>query len=129
MKSTICLFFILLISGSTFSQNISKTQDSIWTFNVSISQYPFFENNGCTPGLKVSSGVAKCNVISSNHPLKLSIIYVYNFSLIKRANNQNDKIVIRGRIRKQPVMNPGCLGKLNETSRMYVTPVFQQFSF
>jgi hypothetical protein len=129
MKSTICLLLTLLVSGNIYSQNTLSNQDSIWTFIVKISQYPFVENNGCTPGRKVSNGIAKCNVISSNYPVKLNTIYVYNFSLIKRALNQKDSIPIRGHISEQPFWDLGCFGKLNSTRRMYIIPIIQQTSF
>jgi len=45
------------------------------------------------------------------------------------TNYQKENIVIRGRIREEPVWDTGCLGKINTTRRMYIVPVIQQLSF
>lgn len=122
MNKRVILFFMMLISFRSFSQDITLFKDSVWTFELSIIEYPFKEKEGCIPVIKTTISTAKCRVISTDCPLGISVLFVDYFSLYERAIKPEKSITLKGRIKHLEKMTPTCFGSNPVVLRTYLIP-------
>lgn len=123
MNKRAILFFLIILSLKSYSQDLGQIKDSIWTFKLSVIQYPFKED-GCIPIKYKNKTTAKCQVISTNCPLGISVIFIERFSLYERGINYEKNVTLTGRIKVLEEMTPTCLGMKPVITRTYLIPEF-----
>jgi len=116
------LFFLIFLSLKSYSQDLDQLKDSIWTFNLAVIQYPFKEKIGCIPIKYKNNTTAKCQVISTNCPLGIIVIYIERFSLYERGINYEKNVTLTGRIKVLEEMTPTCFGMKPVITRTYLIP-------